>query len=87
MKYLYKANNGIAPGAIKGMLDVITDFEEWLEWLQLLEQDLQASCMAWVMQVGKSGNILHDSSVPNIESNFPFVIHHLPVHCTQTPHR
>lgn len=63
MKHLYKANNGVAPGATKGTLDAITDFEEWLERLQLLEQDLQASCAA------KNGNILRDSAVPNIATS------------------
>jgi hypothetical protein len=69
MKHLYKANNGTAPGVTKGTLDAITDFEEWLEQLQLLEQDLQATCVAWIAQAAKSGNILRDSSVPNIKSN------------------
>jgi len=42
LKCLYKANNGIAPGATKGTLDTITDFNDWLEHLHLLELDLQA---------------------------------------------
>jgi hypothetical protein len=43
MKHLYKANNGTASRVMKGTLDTITNFEEWMEHLQLLEQDLQAS--------------------------------------------
>jgi len=45
MKHLYKANNSTAPGATQGTLNAIMDFEEWMEHLQLLEQDLQASHM------------------------------------------
>lgn len=43
MKHLFKGNNGTAPGVTQGTLDAIADFEEWMEQLQLLEQDLQAS--------------------------------------------
>ena len=48
------------------MLDAITDFEEWVESLQLLEQDLQASCAGWVTHVVKAGNILCDSLTQNV---------------------
>ena len=49
MKLFYKANNGTAPGMTKGMLDAITDFDDWLECLELLELDLQAQCgMNWI---------------------------------------
>ncbi|KAF8226401.1 hypothetical protein L208DRAFT_1302210, partial [Tricholoma matsutake] len=65
MKRLYKAN-GTAPGATKGMLNAITDFEEWMEHLQLLEQDLQVSHAGWVTCTMKAGNVLHDSSAQNI---------------------
>jgi hypothetical protein len=68
MKCLYKANNGTAPGATQGTLDTIMDFEEWMERLQLLEQDLQASCAGWVAHAAKAGNVLWDSSAPNIDS-------------------
>jgi len=67
MKCLYKVNNGTVPSATKGTLDAITDFKEWLEWLQLLEQDLQASHAAWVSCATKASNVLHDSSMPNID--------------------
>jgi len=43
LKRLYKANNSMAPGATKGMLDAITDFDDWLEHIQLLELDLQVA--------------------------------------------
>jgi hypothetical protein len=68
MKHLYKANNGTVPGTTQGMLDTITDFEEWMECLQLLEQDLQASRAGWVAHAAKASNMLCDSSIPNIDS-------------------
>lgn len=71
MKHLHKANNGSAPGVKKGTLDAITDFEEWMERLQLLEQDLQASRAGWVSHAAKAGHILHDSSTLNVENSNP----------------
>ena len=42
------------------MLDAITDLDDWLEWIHLLEQDLQATCRAsWVAKVTKVGNTPH----------------------------
>lgn len=67
MKHLYKANNRTALGATQGMLDAITDFEEWMECLQLLEQDLQGHA-GWVAHTAKVSNVLRDSSVPNIDT-------------------
>ena len=43
LKRLYKVNNGVAPGATEGTLDAITDFNDWLECIQLLELDLQVA--------------------------------------------
>ncbi|KAF8219177.1 hypothetical protein L208DRAFT_1342593, partial [Tricholoma matsutake] len=57
------------PSATKGTLDAITDFEEWMERLQLLEQDLQARRAGWVSSTAKASNVLRDSSAPNIESS------------------
>jgi hypothetical protein len=70
LKRLYKANNGVAPGATKGTLDAISDFDDWLERLQLLELDLQAARgSGWVAHATKAGNVLRDSSVPNTPNN------------------
>ena len=60
LKRLYKANNGMAPGATQGTLDAITDLDDWLERIQLLEQDLQATRgAAWVAKATKAGNTPH----------------------------
>ncbi|KAF8231879.1 hypothetical protein L208DRAFT_1466856 [Tricholoma matsutake] len=44
------------------------DFDEWLERLQLLQQDLQVSCTGWVTCVTKTSNVLKDSTAANINS-------------------
>jgi len=60
LKHLYKANNGTAPGATQGALDTITDLDDWLERIHLLEQDLQATHRAsWVAKATKVGNTPH----------------------------
>jgi len=70
LKWLYKVNNGVAPGASKGSLDTITDFSDWLEHLQLLELDLQAAWgSGWVACATKAGNVLHNSSVMNTSND------------------
>ena len=72
MKHLYKANNRIAPGTTKGMLDAIADFDDWLKCLELLELDLQAACgTTWVVHATKASNVLKDSNIVNMTMTAP----------------
>lgn len=70
LKHLYKASNVVALGATQGMLDTLTDFDEWLECIHLLKTDLLATQGSnWVARASKAGGtILCDSTTANIPS-------------------
>jgi hypothetical protein len=67
MKHFYRAQNGIPAGGMVGMLDVITDLDQWQDCLILLEQDLQADRDKWALfkTSTKNTNVLCDSSITN----------------------
>jgi hypothetical protein len=67
MKHFYCTQNGIASGSTVGMLDAITDLDQWQDCLILLEQDLQADRDRWTTfeAARKPNKVLCDSSIAN----------------------